>query len=97
MTSRRLARRSRAISARCRARSTPSTDIMAKREKYLQIHDGEWIGPAMRGFRHKCCGGALTHKTDYRIVNGKVQFRVVVDNRATADARRKFKFTKDED
>lgn len=65
-------------------------------DRYHQITEGEWIEPAMRGFKHQCCGCALIHITDYRIVDGKVQFRVRLDNRATAAARRKFKFTKDD-
>lgn len=64
---------------------------------YIQIFSEEWIEPSMRGFLHQCCDCALTHRTDYRIVNGKVQFRVVIDRRATAASRRKLKFSKDSD
>lgn len=63
---------------------------------YTQIEESEWFEPPMRGFSHQCCECCLVHKTDYRIVKGKLQFRAVTDNRATAAARRIFKFTKDE-
>lgn len=59
---------------------------------YMQIEEGDWIEPPLRGFVHQCCGCALTHITDYRVVDGKVQFRVRIDNRKTAASRRKFKF-----
>jgi hypothetical protein len=59
---------------------------------YVQIIEGEWFEPPQRNFAHQCCGCALTHMTDYRVVDGKVQFRVRIDNRKTAASRRKFKF-----
>jgi len=62
---------------------------------YFQIEEGAWIEPTKRGFVHQCCGCALTHITDYRVVDGKVQFRVRIDNRKTAASRRKFKFKGD--
>ncbi len=64
---------------------------------YVQIYSGEWIEPVTRGFLHQCCSCCLTHRTDYRVVNGKVQFRVVIDRRATAASRRKLKFSKEKD
>jgi len=59
---------------------------------YHQIVEGEWFRPTKRGHINQCCGCALTHVIDYRIVDGQIQFRVKIDNRKTAASRRKFKF-----
>ena len=64
---------------------------------YVQIVESEWFEPPMRGFLHQCCSCCLVHKTDYRIVNGKVQFKLNIDRRATAASRRKLKFTKEKE
>jgi len=65
--------------------------------RYQQLVDGEWVEPVRKGFKEQCCSCALIHKVDYRIVDGRVQFRATVDKRATAAARRRFKFEKDDD
>ena len=52
--------------------------------------------PRVRNFREQCCDCGLIHRLDFRIVDGKVEFRTRRDDRATAAARRTFKFTKDE-
>lgn len=67
------------------------------RRKYDQLVDGEWMTPVRKGFKEQCCGCGLVHIVDYRLVDGKIQFRATVDNRATAAARRKFKFTPEDD
>jgi len=67
------------------------------KSKYIQLVDGEWFAPVRRGFKEQCCGCGLVHIVDYRIVDGAIQFRATVDARATAAARRKFKFEKDAD
>lgn len=70
---------------------------MTKRLRYDQLTDGEWMTPVRKGFKEQCCGCGLVHKVDFRIVDGKVQFRATQDARATAAARRPFKFAKDSD
>jgi hypothetical protein len=65
--------------------------------KYHQIIDGEWFRPKMRGFREQCCHCGLIHVIDYRIKDGGVEFRAVVDYRATAAARRHFNFPAEDD
>lgn len=62
---------------------------------YHHAEDGEWVQIPMRGFKEQCCSCGHVHKTDFRIVKGKLQFRAVTDKRATAAARRAFKFDKD--
>ena len=59
--------------------------------KYKQAHDGEWIEPVRNGYKLACCDCGLVHRVQFRIVNGKIQFRAFRDNRATAAKRRKRK------
>jgi hypothetical protein len=63
-----------------------------RRIAYLQVTDGEWIEPTMRGYKDRCCGCGLVHVVHYRVVDGRVQFRAAVDARATAAVRRNFGF-----
>lgn len=65
--------------------------------KYYHAVDGEWVTVTRRGLKEQCCACGLIHKIDYRVVDGKIQFRATVDNRATAAARRNFKFSKEEE
>jgi hypothetical protein len=50
----------------------------------------------MRNFREQCCECGLIHRLDFRIVDGGIEFRTRRDDRATAAARRSFRFTPDE-
>jgi hypothetical protein len=68
-----------------------------KRARYHHASDGELVRVTKGGFKEQCCSCGHTHRTEFRIVDGKLEFRAVTDNRATAAARRKFKFSKDED
>lgn len=65
--------------------------------KYHQLVDGEWFRPRMRGHRDQCCHCGLVHVLDYRVVDGKVEFRARQDARATAAVRRMFKFEREPD
>lgn len=69
---------------------------MGKRVSYDVISYGEWTRPRMRNFREQCCDCGLIHRLDFKIVNGRIEFRTRRDDRATAAARRSFKFTPDE-
>lgn len=62
---------------------------------YYHVTDGEWVPVPWKGFKEQCCSCALVHRTDFRVVDGVLQFRATVDNRSTAAARRSFKFEKD--
>ena len=60
--------------------------------KYTQILDGEWIRTIKRGYSEQCCDCGLVHDIQFRIVDGRVEYRAVRNNRATAAccrARRK--------
>jgi hypothetical protein len=69
---------------------------MGKRVVYRVISYGEWARPRMRNFREQCCDCGLIHRLDFRIMDGRVEFRTRRDDRATAAARRSFKFSPDE-
>jgi hypothetical protein len=65
---------------------------------YYQVSDGEWIGVFLKGNKDQCCDCGLVHRINYRInAKGKIEYQVYRDERATAAARKRFKFTKDED
>jgi hypothetical protein len=65
---------------------------MSKRVSYEVISYGEWTRPRMKNFREQCCDCCLIHRLDFRIVDDRVEFRTRRDDRATAAARRPFKF-----
>jgi hypothetical protein len=85
---------------------------MAKRICYDAVGYGEWIRPRMRNFREQCCDCGLIHRLNFRIVDDNegarpptkgrqhprlhIEIRTRRDDRATAAARRSFKFTPDE-
>jgi hypothetical protein len=78
---------------------------MARRITYPVISYGEWTRPRMRDFREQCCDCGLIHRLDFRIVDDRkgtrrrglrIEFRTRRDDRATAAARRTFKFTPNE-
>src|ERR1700694_5923622 len=79
---------------------------MKKRVTYDVISYGEWTRPRMRDFREQCCDCGFIHRLPFRLVAGKggsrpssgsrVEFRTRRDDRATAAARRTFRFTPDE-
>lgn len=56
--------------------------------RYSKPKHGEWIQPIRKGYRVKCCDCSLVHKIDFRVHNGKIQFRAVRHERATAACRR---------
>ena len=65
---------------------------------YYQVIDGEWIQVVLKGNKHQCCDCGLVHRVNYRLNDkGKIECQVFRDERATAAARKRFKFTKDED
>jgi hypothetical protein len=60
--------------------------------RYQPAVDGEWITPARRGYRMRCCDCGLVHVIDFRLrptLNGgrKLQYRATRDRRATAGSR----------
>ena len=52
---------------------------------------GEWIRPKPTGYKLACCDCGLTHRLDFQIVGGHVEFRVWPANRETGQIRRHMK------
>jgi hypothetical protein len=69
---------------------------MRRRVSYEVIAYGEWTRPRMQNFREQCCDCGLIHRLDFRIADGRVEFRTRRDDRATAAARRTFNFSPEE-
>lgn len=44
--------------------------------RYYKQKDNEWVEPRMKNYYLKCCDCGLVHRMDFRIVKGKVQFKV---------------------
>lgn len=62
---------------------------MSKRRTiYTPVSDHEWVQPIKRGYRMACCDCGLVHLMDFRVKDGRVQFRAVRDKRKTASFRR---------
>ncbi len=49
---------------------------------------GEWIQPVRKGYKMACCDCGLVHSMDFRVKEGRAQFRVFRNNRSTALMRR---------
>lgn len=71
---------------------------------YPQVHENEWFEPTHGKFVSQCCDCCLTHSYTFAVVDRKtkepipgaqVQFKVKIDKRKTAAARRKLKFEKE--
>lgn len=50
------------------------------KEKFKQVHPGEWVQPVRKGYLMQCCDCELVHSLDFRIVKlphgkTKIQFR----------------------
>jgi hypothetical protein len=67
---------------------------VAERVVYRPIAYGEWTRPRLRDFREQCCDCGLIHRLDFRIVDGRIEFRTRRDDRATAAARRALRFAR---
>lgn len=61
--------------------------------KYADLPQGEWEEPPKhpRTYHLACCDCGLVHKMNFRVKDGRVQFRVFRDERATAAIRRHLK------
>ena len=50
--------------------------------------EGKWIQPVDKGYKLCCCDCGLVHSIDFRIKDGRVQFRVFRAPRSTGQVRR---------
>lgn len=63
---------------------------MTRRYKIIVERDdgwSDWIQPVERGYRMCCCDCSLVHELDFRIEDGRAQFRARRHARATASRR----------
>jgi len=56
--------------------------------RYEQPEEGEWVQPIEEGYKIACCSCGLVHKVDFRVVDGRAQFRVFAAPRSTGQIRR---------
>jgi hypothetical protein len=68
----------------------------ANNARYETLVTGEWVAVPKRGHRNACCDCGLAHRFEYRVVDGLIEFRAIVDRRATAAIRRPFLFKGDD-
>lgn len=64
---------------------------MAARYDISQTIDGEWRTPPRKRFYRACCDCGLVHREEYRVRNGKVQYRVWRDVEETALERERLR------
>lgn len=62
---------------------------MTKHRIEYEIDDGwtRWVQPIEQGYRMSCCDCGLVHEMDFRIHDGRVQFRARRHRRSTAAVR----------
>lgn len=48
---------------------------MTRRRPAISIDDGEWVTIEWKKQHEECCACGQQHVVDYRVVDGKLQFR----------------------
>lgn len=48
---------------------------LPRRRPRIQIHSNEWVTIAWTNQHEECCECGLNHIIDYRVVDGKLQFK----------------------
>lgn len=48
---------------------------MPKRRPTIQVDSNEWVTISWTGQHEQCCACGLTHVVDFRVDNGRLQFR----------------------
>ena len=64
----------------------------------IQIFDGSWYAlasPSADIHVEECCTCALIHRVDYKVENGRIWVRWVVDEKDTKAARKRRKITRE--
>lgn len=59
-------------------------------ESALADADGwsRWIMPVEAGYKLACCDCGLVHVLEFRVADGRAEYRIRRDNRSTAQMRR---------
>jgi hypothetical protein len=58
------------------------------RVAYEKPKPGQWVQPVRRGYKLACCDCGLVHTLDFRVLNGRAQFRAFRNERSTGQMRR---------
>jgi hypothetical protein len=58
-----------------------------KLHEYKPVSAGEWVRPR-KTYYMACCDCGLVHKMEFRIHEGKIQFRAWRSKRATSNVRK---------
>lgn len=66
--------------------SPVSADWIPPRQ-YERPEPGEWILPVTQAYRFQCCDCGLVHRLDFRVHNGRAEFRAFRDESETARLR----------
>jgi len=56
--------------------------------RYDEPEEGEWVQPVEEGYKMACCDCGKVHKVDFRVVDGRAQFRMFDAPRSTGQIRR---------
>ena len=56
--------------------------------RYEEPEEGEWVQPVEEGYKMACCNCGQVHRLDFRVVDGRVEFRVFAAPRSTGQVRR---------
>jgi len=65
---------------------------MSEPRRYKAVYANEWVQPVKENYGLACCDCGLVHKLDFRVKNGRIQFRARRDNRATSQLRRRSEY-----
>lgn len=56
--------------------------------RYEEPEEGEWGQPVEEGYKMACCDCGRVHRVDFRVVDGRAQFRMFDAPRSTGQVRR---------
>ena len=59
--------------------------------RYGKPEPDEWIQPITKNYKMACCDCGLVHELDFRIHEGRIQFRARRSERSTGQKRRHMK------
>ncbi len=59
--------------------------------KVKQIYDGEWFNVRKKNWVQCCCDCGLTHRFNFKIIDGKIKAQAFRDKTLTRQRRKKLK------
>jgi hypothetical protein len=61
------------------------------RVEIRKLDPGVWVRPRRRGYLFGCCDCGLVHRVDFRVVEGRAEFRLYRAEAATKRLRRRMR------